>query len=259
MKTLYRLLFSVLFFVIFTAIVFADDNPSVTSSGVYFGVRGSRMEWKAGDSKFFGYLVGPSAGIDYRKPMHVYGGYRFYWVYGNTKSGNCSRHLSNMDMQIRLGYTYGRTLLFTPYAGLGVNAIQRKKSGHQLPCTRLSYTSVYVPVGAMLSYHPSSQFSIGVDYQYTPQVDSSTRISKFHNISFDLKKQGEHSVEFPIQFCFPKPRFHNVQYRFIPFYRTYFYGSSTLSCACTCQTNPTINLHRQRAYEWGIRYEIAIW
>lgn len=236
----------------------ATDYP-VTSSGVYFGARGSRIEWKAGCNKFFGYLIGPSVGIDYRKPSHVYGGYRFYWMFGHTSSGDCKRYMTDMDMQGRLGYTYGKTFLFTPYTGLGINATARKKQHVQTPCHRISYAGVYVPIGALISYHPSSKFSVGLDYQYMPQIDSYAKLSGFKNISFDLKNKGQHSVEIPIQFCYPKPRFHNVQYRIIPFFRTYAYGTSTLVCGCTCETNATINLPRQTAYEWGIRYEVAIW
>lgn len=236
----------------------ATDYP-VVSSGVYFGARASRIEWKAGSRNFFGYLLGPSVGLDYRQPMHIYGGYRFYWMYGHTSAGSCKRYMTDMDMQGRLGYTYGKTLLFTPYTGLGVNAVARKKQDTSGPCHKLSYTGVYVPIGAIITYHTSSKVSFGIDYQYMPQIDSYYKMSGFQNISFELKEKGEHSVEFPIEFSYPKPRFYNVRYRIVPFYRTYAYGTAKLVCGCTCESNATINLPRQRAYEWGIRYEAAIW
>lgn len=259
MQKNYFLIFFLIILSCSSQLIFAADKDPVTSSGVYFGGRGSRIEWKDGSKKFFGYLIGPSAGIDYRKPHHIYGGYRFYWMYGNTSSGSCSRFMSDLDMQGRLGYTYGTTLLFTPYTGLGVNAVERKKKNSGGPCHHVSYTSVYVPIGAVLSYHPSSELSIGVDYQYMPQIDSSYKIAGFKNINFDLHKKGQHSIEFPIQFCYPQPRFPYVQYRIIPFFRTYQYGNANMSCSCTCQCPATISIPTQRAYEWGIRYEIAIW
>jgi hypothetical protein len=234
------------------------DYP-IESSGVYFGARASRIEWKAGTRKFFGYFLGPSAGIDYRKPHHIYGGYRFFWLYGNTKAGNCQRRMDDMDMQGRVGYTYGKTLLMTPYTGLGVNAITRKKQHTQAVCHKLSYTGVYVPIGIFFSYHTPSRVSFGIDYQYMMQVDSYYKMSGFKHISFELKERGSQSLEFPIQFSYPKPRFHNVQYRIVPFCRTYFYGNAKLICDCTCECNAAINLPRQRGYEWGIRYEVAIW
>lgn len=237
----------------------AGTDYPVISSGVYFGGRGSRMEWESGFLKFFGYLIGPSVGIDYRKPSHVYGGYRFYWMYGHTNVGDCKRYMTDMDMQVRLGYTYGKTFLFTPYAGIGVNAIARKKQHVQIPCHRISYTSVYVPVGALITYHFSSKLSVGIDYQYMTQIDSYSKLSGFKNISFEVKNKQMQNLEIPIQFCYPKPRFHNVQYRIIPFFRTYAYGTSNLVCGCTCKTKGTVNLPRQRAYEWGISYEVAIW
>lgn len=239
--------------------LFSGNDYPVTSSGVYFGGRGSRMEWKSGHQKFFGYLIGPSAGADYRRPKHIYAGYRFYWMYGDTQAGECHRRMSDMDMQGRAGYTFGTTLLFTPYTGIGVTAVARKKTNSKDPCYKLSYTDVYVPIGVLLSYHPSSEFSIGIDYQYMPQIDSYHTVKGFHHIAFELHKKGQHSVELPIQFCYPQPRFDFVQYRIIPFFRTYYYGDAMMVCTSTCQCNTTIHLPTQRAYEWGIRYEIAIW
>lgn len=244
---------------VFTRLSATSSYYPITSSGVYFGGRGSRMEWNSGSKKFFGYEIGPSAGIDYRKPNHIYGGYRFYWMYGNSNAGSCHRSMSNMDMQARVGYTFGVNVLLTPYTGVGVTAVQRKNKNTTGPCHHVSYTAVYVPVGAVLSVHPSASFSVALDYQYTSQIDSYYKAAGFHNINFSLQKKGQHSVELPFQFCYPTPRFHNVQYRIIPFYRTYYYGNAMMSCSCACQCDATINLPLQRGYEWGIRYEIAIW
>ncbi|MBM3191074.1 MAG: porin family protein [Chlamydiae bacterium] len=236
----------------------AEDYP-IFSSGIYVGVRGSRLAWTAGDTKFMGYLIGPSCGIDYRHADNVYIGYRFYYMYGSSFSGSCKRDTELMNMQARLGYTFGKTLLFTPYFGFGIDVANFKRNGVPQVCKHLAYTNMNVPVGALLTYHPSTSFSIGLDYQYTPEVNAYARIAGFTSIRFDLKEKQEHSVELPMQFYYPHPRWKNVQYRLIPFYRTYYYGRGKLLCNCTCESSPMISISSQRAYEWGIRYEVAIW
>jgi len=259
MRTLHLLFFFFLFWMIGLQELCASSDYPVTSSGIYFGGRASRIGWESEKQKSFGYLIGPSVGIDYRRPNHIYGGYRFYWMYGNTGGGSCHRKMNDMDMQVRVGYTFGSTLLFTPYTGLGVTAVTRKNSNTKAPCSRFSYTDVYVPVGVLLSYHPSSKFSIGIDYQYMPEVDSYYKTKGFHNIAFELHKKGQQSIEIPIQFCYPESRFEFLQQRIIPFFRTYYYGDATMRCGCSCGCDLGIHLPVQKAYEWGIRYEIAIW
>ncbi len=236
----------------------AEDYP-VISSGVYVGVRGSRLIWSADDDKFSGYLIGPSCGIDYRRPTNIYVGYRFYYMFGSIFDGPCKRATEIMNMQARLGYTFGKTLLCSPYFGLGIDIADFKRDHSKDACNHLAYTDINVPVGVVMTYHPSSTFSFGFDYQYSSEVDSYSRLGRFKNIRFELKEHHMHSVELPFQFSYPQPRFRCVQYRLIPFYRTYYYGSAKLACDCTCQTNATIGMPRQRAYEFGIRYEVAIW
>lgn len=213
------------------------------------------MAWDAPDQKFFGYLYAPSAGIDYRPADHVYFGYRFYMDFGNISSGSCKRDFEDMFMQARLGFTLGRTFLVTPYTGLGVNIATQKRQHVLNACKQLAFVDVEVPVGAILSYHPSPRFSVGIDYQCLFQVDSWERMTGFYGIRFQRSVKSQQCVELPIQFTFGDPRWESVQYRLIPFFRTYRYGTTTV----TSPSGGIINLQSQKAYEFGIRYEIAIW
>lgn len=252
--------FNVLFFLLLALLI--ESNASVdytiNSSAFYFGARGSRMDWKDGCcNTYTGYLVGPIVGGDYRPGKSVYGAFRAYWMYGHIKDSYKKKY-QNFDGQLRLGYTFGETILFSPYTGLGFDQVKLKTEHLKGPCRETSYNSLYVPVGALLSYHPSSTFSVAIDYQYLSQVDSYSKIKGFQGIAFDLSKHGQHAVELPIQFCYPHARFKNIQYRIVPFYRTYFYGSSKVVCSCDCVSN-TISTSSQKAHEWGVRYEVAFW
>lgn len=236
----------------------ASSRYSVNSSGVYLGVRASRMDWQDNNTPYLDYQIGPSAGLDYRKPNQPYGGYRFFWNFGSFRREDLSFKFRNMDLQGRFGVTYGQTFLLTPYTGIGVTIANFQKKHTREICREQTYHAIYVPVGALMTYHPSSTTSIGVDYQYMPQIDSYLKIKSFKGVAFELKERGQHSIEIPIQFCYPKPRFRNIQYRIIPFYRTYAYGASKILCSCDCQDNQ-IAFEEQNVHEWGLRYEVAIW
>lgn len=260
-KNMKKLLLTLLFFL---SSFFLEESSLqassyiVNSSGVYLGVRGSRVEREHKDVKSFGYSIGPSAGIDYRKPSNVYGGFRFYWMLGSLHDDFVKQGYKNLDMQGRLGYTFGDTFLMTPYGGLGLNIIKKKLAHPKEACHTRFFKAVYAPVGVIMSYHPNSTFSVGFDYQFAPQIDSFSEVSGFKNIAFNLKKKGQHEIEFPIQFTYPQPRFGAFQYRLVPFYRTYTYGSSLISSDFSCSSQ-TFNITENKVHEWGLRYEVAIW
>ena len=243
--------------------VFFDYNLHAVSyvlntSGVYLGVRGSRIYWSDCCDKFSGYSIGPCVGIDYRKPSNVYGGFRFDWMLGSLHHTMPKEGYKNFDLQGRLGYTFGQTFLFTPYSGLGLNIIKTKLPHKKNPCNTHLYNAVYVPVGVIMTYHPSSTLSYGFDYQFNPQIDAYVTLSGFKNIAFSLKLKGQHNIEFPIQFTYPQQRFYNFQYRIVPFYRTYTYGATHIVCKGNCSPS-TFNLTEKRVHEWGVKYEVAIW
>lgn len=248
-----------LFLNLFVFGIFANtfaESHAITSSGAYLGIRGSRLGWKTSGPEFFGYLVGPEVGFDYRQRDNVYVGGRYYMMYDHIASGGCGRGYTDMDMQVRLGFTFGETLLFTPYTGLGVNIVeQTKQSIARQPCNKMAITSIYVPVGLLATYHPSRYFSIGIDYQFMPQVDTHEKISGYKGVRWELHEQEQHSIEIPMQFTFGRPRFKHLQYRLIPFYRTYRYGSAKF----TSSLGGSMDLAAQHAYEWGLRYEFAIY
>lgn len=253
-----------LFFVIFALSVqlSAVVQYPVNSSGVFVGGRVSRLFWNTPEPQFIGNTFGLYVGFDYRRPMNIYGGYRFFFDYGNLKAGNCGRDFGDIFMQGRLGYTFGTTMLLTPYTGFGVNIATHKRKHSANTCKTEAFVDLAVPAGVIISYHPSPTLGIGIDYQYLPQVDSWERIGGFLGIRFQRGIKSQHSVELPIQFAFPNPRWEHIQYRIVPFYRTYHYGSVDVTfggVSAICQPNGSIHLEPQRAYEFGIRYEIVIW
>lgn len=236
----------------------ASLKYQINSSGVYLGARGSRVDWHQQNNKYLGYAIGPIVGLDYRKPSHIYAGYRFYWMYGSLKQGSIDKKYKDLDLHGRVGYTFGETFLLTPYFGLGLNITKLKDKHTNAAASERSYHQIYVPIGVQMSYHPSSTFSFGLDYQYLPQIDCYALLNRFKNITFDLKRKGQHQIEFPLQFVYPKPRFRNFQYRIVPFYKTYAFGSAKIKCSCDCLAN-VLSFSDQKAWEWGVRYEIAIW
>lgn len=231
----------------------ADFIP--ISSGVSVGVRGSWMKWEAQES-YSGYMVGPSAAIDYRKSRFVYGGARFFLTYGDLDNDICvGKRAQLFNLEGRIGYSFGSNFILTPYTGAGVIISNLRLKDKQGMCYREAFTNIYIPIGGLMTYHFSDTFSIGIDYEYMPAVDSFAREAGYKNVRWDLHKKGSQSVEMPIQFVFPNPRFKGVQYRLTPFFRTYSYGSGKIKCN-TCVSG-SANISKQWAYEIGIKYDIV--
>ncbi len=234
---------------------FSDDGDFIPiSSGVSFGVKGSWMHWEA-EKNYSGYMVGPEAGIDYRRPNFIYGGARFFLTYGDLDNDSCvGKRAQLFNLEGRFGYSFGSSFILTPYTGAGVMISNLRLKGSEGLCHRNVFTSIYIPIGALMTYHFSDVFSIGIDYEYMPAVDSFARMAGFNNIRWELNEKGTHNVEIPIQFVFPNPRFKNVQYRLTPFFRTYSYGSGKIKC----NSSSSANMQKQWAYEVGLKYDVVI-
>lgn len=247
------------FFVLFFFLsenLFSEADFIPISSGISFGVRGSWMKWQ-NPKDYSGYLVGPSATLDYRKPHFIYGGARFFLTYGDLDHDSCiGKRAQILNLEARFGYSFGSTFIFTPYTGGGIIISNLRLKNTDGLCHREVFTNIYIPVGALITYHFSDVFSIGIDYTYMPAVDSFVRESGFKNVRWSLNERGSHNVEIPIQFVFPNPRFKDVQYRLTPFFRTYRYGSNQVTCH-TCD-NGSAAIAEQKAYEIGLKYDVVL-
>ncbi len=247
--------FQVLAFIaIWSASCFAKPGDYIpVTSGVSVGVRGSWMKWKA-ENNFSGYFVGPSATVDFRKPNFIYGGGRFFLTYGDLGSSNCfGRRSQFLNLEGRFGYSFGKNFIFTPYTGLGYINTEMTLKGQGGLCHKKAFTNIYVPVGAVITYHFSDRLSFGVDYEYMPAIDSYAREADFKSVRWNLGDKGSHNVELPLQFMFPNPRFKKVQYRITPFFRTYTYGRGEISCT----TSDSATISSQWAYEVGLKYDVV--
>lgn len=244
--------------------LFSDEGDFIpVSSGVSVGVRGAYIHWEA-EKNYSGYTVGPALGIDFRKPNFVYAGGRFFLTYGDSNNDSCPDIRTEIfNLEGRFGYSFGTSFILTPYTGAGIissnlrlkdeQVVSNRKDQQKL-CYRSVFTNIYIPIGILMTYHFSDVFSIGIDYEYMPAVDSFARMAGFKNIRWELNEKGSHNVELPIQFIFPQPRFKRVQYRFTPFFRTYSYGSGKIKCS----SNKSANIQSQWAYEIGLKYDVVI-
>jgi len=226
-----------------------------SGTGIYLGVRGSRMGWNTNPEKYYGYTVGPSVGFDYRKPNNVYAAGRFYINYGDLTGGECGRDIQDMNMQFRVGYTAGVVTRFTLYAGVGTNIIEQKRKQLQDPCEKLTYVDIYIPVGVVLTRNIRRDLSFGIDAQWQPDVDAWVRIGGFRNIHWELNHKSSFLVEAPLQFVFPSIQAKWAQFRFIPFYRRIVEGDASVK---TFSNSSRVNLKTQTANEWGLYFELAI-
>ena len=124
-----------------------------------------------------GYLGGMQAMYEYKKINRFYGAAAVSWKQGNTERGG-DRFLLQFDVQERLGYTWGsckRARLFSLFSGFGYrrNAEKVIRNGNSV---RFYYNEFYIPVGFAFKGRLSHVVSLGLNFQWMPQVFSTVAI-----------------------------------------------------------------------------------
>lgn len=147
-----------------------------------------------------GSLVGMQALYEYKTYNRFYGAGAASWKQGNTERwGN--RFLVQFDIQERLGYTWGscrKERLFSLFSGFGYrrNAERVTHFGHTV---RFYYNEFYIPVGFLFTGRLNSVVSLGLNFQWMPQVFSTVLIRPLRGARWCLNnKIGNYKVELPL-------------------------------------------------------------
>lgn len=126
----------------------------------------------SGHSSSSGSLGGIQALYEFKTPNRIYAAITGAWRQGNLSGSGGTRFLVEIDAQERIGYTWGslrKGRMFSLFSGLGYRRFIEhvKEPGDSI---KFYYNELYMPVGFLLKGRLTSFFSMGLNFQWMPQV-----------------------------------------------------------------------------------------
>lgn len=201
-----------------------------------------------------GNLGGIQAIYNYRPADSIYAGLAFTWREGNT-SGNGIRHsLLEFDVQERLGFSIFRSenmTRFSLFSGVGYRYYSEKRTRKHNKVT-YNYNDIYIPVGFLLDSDVNSSLSLGLNFQWMPQVFPTVTIVPLKGASWTLEKQiNNFLVEFPINVLFQSC---NLSLHLVPFFELWNDGHTTAKTT----TGLSLNVPRIQYLFVGINVNLGM-
>jgi hypothetical protein len=173
----------------------------------------------SGEPNTSGSLGGIQALYEFKTPNRIYGGVTFAWREGNTTGDGNSRSILEFDTQERLGYTWGtyeKDFLFSLFSGFGFRHFGEKvsTSGNSV---HFNYNEFYFPVGFLLKGRLNSFISMGLNFEWMPQVYPTVTISPLGGARWILSNElSNFKIELPLIFYASKS--HNLSIILQPFF-----------------------------------------
>lgn len=154
-----------------------------------------------------GNLGGLQALYEYQRPDRIYGGVTFAWRQGHTSGSSGGRSLLEFDTQERLGYSWGcceKGRIFSLFSGLGYRHYGEKVTSSGSKVT-FNYNELYVPVGFILNGQINAMFSMGLNFQWMPQVYPTVTIVPLKGARWILSTEiANFRAELPLTICVSK-------------------------------------------------------
>jgi hypothetical protein len=158
-------------------------------------------------SSFNGSLGGIQAIYEYKPLNHIYGALKCNWRQGNAHGSHANRFLLDIDVQERIGYTFGFDVdkwSLSLFSGFGYRHL-----GHHLKTMgstiRLNYNEFYFPVGLLGEYRFNGLFALGLYGTWMPQVYPNVTITPLKGARWFLTNTfANFLVELPFIFTLMK-------------------------------------------------------
>lgn len=163
--------------------------PKILTSHIQFGANYTYAHiTPSNQSSTSGNLYGAQALYEYKTFNRFYGALATAWRQGVTHGANTSRSLLELDAQERLGYTWGscrKGRMFSLFSGFGYrhNGENVKSSGSSV---KFYYNEIYIPVGFLFNGDLNSIVSLGLNFQWMPQVYPTLKISPLNGARWIL-------------------------------------------------------------------------
>lgn len=173
----------------------------------------------SGQPSTSGSLGGAQALYEFKIPNRIYGGVTFAWREGNTTGSGGSRSVLEFDTQERIGYTWGtyeKDFFFSLFSGFGYRHFGEKVStgGNSI---RFNYNEFYFPVGFLLKGRLNSFISMGLNFQWMPQVYPTVTIIPLKGARWILSNElGNVKIEVPLTFYITES--HNLSLILQPYF-----------------------------------------
>ena len=205
----------------------------------------TRVNFKPkGDPSFNGNMGGVHGKYEYRPENAIYAAIELDWRQGSMDGSAGKRTLCDVNTAEKIGYTWScDCLLFTAYTGFGFRYLGHHFepssssgplfNGSFFPPFLSSSTSLkfryyefYAPLGFLSEYDFNSWFSVGVNFQWMPQIFPTVKIEPLGGACWDLSYTfGNFLVEVP--FNFNLTQCGDWTLSLIPFYERWQDGHST--------------------------------
>ena len=190
-----------------------------------------------------GSLGGLYALYEYRPANRFYGALSFSWREGSLHGGNMKRHINEYDVQERLGYTLSScddSMRITLFSGFGYRYLGQNvnESGSSV---QFNYSQIYIPVGFLSEVQFNDSYTVGLNFQWMPQVFSTVAIRPLAGSRWDLNEEAANFlVELPLTIdlidCWS-----NLSVTFVPFVEWWKDGRTSASSTSGISLNVPSN------------------
>jgi hypothetical protein len=208
-----------------------------------------------GNTSTHGNLGGIQAIYEYRPINQFYGAFEFTWREGDTHGQHVKRSLLEFDVQERLGYTVScnderfRGSLFT---GFGYRHFGETVKVSGASSIDFNYNEFYIPVGFLLDGRFNSCFSLGLNFEWMPQVFPTVTIVPLDGARWKLENRlNNFLVELPITLTLSED--YNLSLLIVPFFESWHDGRTTAKTA----TGTTLNVPGNAYLFGGVNVNLA--
>lgn len=203
-----------------------------------------------GHSTFHGNLGGIQGSYEYKPRNGIYGGLRVAWKQGTTENRCADRNFVYVDVQERIGYSYSpfcNPWAVTLFSGFGYRHLGHRLKQCDESSIKFDYNEFYIPLGLLSEYSFCSNWVLGLNVTWMPQVYPTVKISPLKGARWILKNTiGNVLVELPVTYYFSCDKRYSLVLK--PFYEHWQDGRSTAKTS----HSQKLDLPRNSYSFWGV-------
>ncbi len=229
-------------------------GPQAYYSHLYIA-NGSATGPTATPNPFTGVLGGFILGYEYKKSLYAV--LQSSYALGsltrkNQGTGNNNRFIHEILLDSRFGYNWQiqPSWAFTPFTGAGFRWNTQYRNPGVLSGLKYNYFKIYIPLGFLLDYSPTPMVSLGIDFEWMPDVLTMVSISSLKGSYWELERMNNYLIQIPCTFRFCS----HYEISLVPFWMHFDDGASTAET----DAGIALNLDKQVTNDWGGRLSFKV-